>query len=74
MPVVGFEKEIRSLLKKLEARKGRGVKVSGGKRSLRLASHFERELRNLESSVNYNSAPCTMRGKGRSTGVSTPVL
>ncbi|RVX23940.1 Beta-glucosidase 4 [Vitis vinifera] len=26
MPVVGFEKEIRSLLKKLEARKGRGLR------------------------------------------------
>ena len=30
--VEGFEKEINSLLKKLEARKGRGVKVPGGKK------------------------------------------
>lgn len=32
MPFEGFEKEISSLLKKLEARKERRVKVSGGKR------------------------------------------
>lgn len=33
MPVEGFEKEIFSLLRKMETRKGHGVYVSGGKGS-----------------------------------------
>ena len=37
----GFEKEISSLQKKLESRKGHGVKVSGKKGSIPLASRFK---------------------------------
>ena len=48
MPVVGFKKEINSLLRKLELRKGRGVKVSGGKRKPLASSGFEREIQKLE--------------------------
>lgn len=33
MLVAGFEKEINSLLKNLEVKKWRGVKISGGKRN-----------------------------------------
>lgn len=44
MPVVGFEKEINSLLRKMEARKGSKVKISRGKRKTLLASHLEKEI------------------------------
>ena len=44
MPVVEFEKEINCLMKKLEARKGCGVKVSSGRRKHLSASCFEGEL------------------------------
>ena len=71
MPIVGFEKEIRSLLKKLEARKWCGAKGAGSERSHYPVSHFERELHKLESSVNYNSSPCTIKGNERITGAST---
>ena len=63
MLVAGFEKEINSLLKNLEARKGRGVKVLGGRRKHFLTSHFERELLKLEYLINYDSSPCTFRWK-----------
>ena len=43
MPVVEFEKE-NCLMKKLEARKGCGVKVSSGRRKHLSASCFEGEL------------------------------
>ena len=62
------------LLKNLEARKGLGVKVSGERRKHFSTSHFERELRKLECSINYNSSPYTFRGKWRSTKDSTRVL
>ena len=48
MAVAGFKKEINSLLRKLELRKGRGVKVSGGKRKPLASSGFEREIQKLE--------------------------
>lgn len=73
-PVLGFKKEIGSLLKKLETRKEHGVKSLDSKRSHRLISHFERELRKLESSINYNSSSRDIRRKGRNTRVSTSVL
>ena len=44
MLVVEFEKEINCLMKKLEARKGCGVKVSSGRRKHLSASCFEGEL------------------------------
>lgn len=74
MPVAGCEKEISSLLRKLESKKGHGVKVSGGKRILPSSSHFEREIRMLECSVNYKSSPLTSRGRERSTGESPLTL
>ena len=44
LPMVGVEKEINYLLRKLESRKGHGVKVAGGKRNLFLATQLEREI------------------------------
>ena len=44
MAVAGFKKEINSLLKKLESRKGRGVKGFGGKKKFVPSSCFEREI------------------------------
>lgn len=44
MHVVGFEKEINTLLRKMEARKGHKVKVSKGKRKTLLASRLERKI------------------------------
>ena len=45
MPVTSLEKEISLLLKKLDLRKGRGVKGSGGKKNSLPSSCSERELR-----------------------------
>ena len=67
MPIAGFEKEICALIRKMESRKGRGIWMLGGKK--RGSSHFEREIRKLECSVNYNSSPFTARGKGSGAGV-----
>ena len=64
MSVVALEKEISLLLKKLDLRKGRGVKGSGGKKKS-LPSCFEREIRKLESLVNYDCSPFIVKGKGR---------
>lgn len=72
--MVGFEKEITSLLRKMEARKGCGVRISRGKRKMFSASHVEREIRNLECLVNYNSSPLSVREKGRSCGVQSLLL
>ncbi|KAL6335611.1 hypothetical protein AAG906_030745 [Vitis piasezkii] len=44
MAVAGFKKEINSLLKKLESRKGRGIKGFGGKKKFVPSSRFEREI------------------------------
>ncbi|RVX20387.1 AP-2 complex subunit alpha-1 [Vitis vinifera] len=55
--VLGFEKEINSLLRKLEAKKGCGVKASGGRQHSLSSSRLEKEIRRLKCSVNYNSVP-----------------
>lgn len=47
MLVVGFEKEISSILRKLESIKGHGVKILGRKRILPSSSRFEREIGKL---------------------------
>lgn len=52
--VEGFEKEVDSLLRILEAQKGRSVIGSSFRRTSSLNSHFERELRKLDCSANYN--------------------
>lgn len=57
MPLAGFKEEISSLLREMEARKGRGVKFSGGKRKTISSSRVEREIRKLECFVNCNSCP-----------------
>ena len=44
LPILGVEKEINSLLRKLEAKKGRGVKLSGGGRKSMSSSHHEKEI------------------------------
>ncbi|KAL6349077.1 hypothetical protein AAG906_033733 [Vitis piasezkii] len=49
-PVTGFEKESNSLLWMLESRKGRGVKITRGKKNSPLATQLEREIRKLECS------------------------
>lgn len=56
----------------MEARKGRGVKVIGGRRKHLSASHFERELQKLEGSVNYDSFPCASREMGGALGTQHP--
>ena len=44
LPILGFEKEISSLLRKLEAKKGRGVKVLGGGRKSMSSLRLEKEI------------------------------
>lgn len=68
MPVAGFKKEINSLLKKLDLKKGRGVMVLGGRIKPLASSRFEREIRKLECSVNYNNSPSTIKGKRKGAG------
>lgn len=68
MLIVSFEKEISSLLKKLETRKRRGVKRLGEKKIFLSSSRFDREIRKLECSVNYNSSPSTIKQKGKGVG------
>ena len=68
MPITGFKKKIGSLLRRMETRKGCGVKASGGKREPFLSSHSKREILPLECSANYNSSPLIVRGRGRSSG------
>ena len=75
MPVVGFENEILSLLRKMDARRGHGGKVRGGgamgggwKRKPKALSCFNREIQKLECLVNYNRSPMFARGKERSNG------
>ena len=48
----GFEKEVESLLRKPEVRKGRRVVMSSINMRPSSASRFESELRKLECSVN----------------------
>ena len=50
----GNEKEIASLMRKLESRKHRRALIA--KRRLPFIPHLVRELQNLEWSVNYNSS------------------
>ena len=60
MPIASFEKKICALIRKMELRKGRGMRMLGVRRS---SSRFEREIRKLECSVNYNSSLFIARGK-----------
>ena len=60
--------EIIALLKKMESRKGHGVKVLRGSRKS-LSSRLEREIRKLECLVHYNSTHLAVKGKGESSGV-----
>lgn len=52
----------------MDARRGPYDKASRGKRKPKVSSHFDREIRKLESSVNYNRFPLFARGRGRSIG------
>ena len=74
MPIYGFEKEIFSLLRKMEKMRGCGACVSGGTRKLNLTSHFEREILKLECLVNYKSSPLLIRGMERSNGATNLVV
>ena len=67
MPVAGFEKKICALVRKMESRKGRDVRVTRSKK--RSSSRFKREIRKLEYSVNYNSSLFIARGRGSGAGV-----
>ena len=60
---MGSGKEISSVLKSLDSRKGCEVKISAGKRSYLLTSCLERELHKLECIVNI--CPCFTKRKGR---------
>ena len=62
LAMVGFEKEISTLLKKMESRKGCGDKASRGSRKSS-SSCLEREIRKLDCSMNYNGVPLAVRGK-----------
>ena len=47
MPMAGYEREITSLLRKLEASKGRGLKISMGKKKTCSSSCVKREIQKL---------------------------
>ena len=64
MSIERYEKEIFSLLRKIETRKGCGVCVLGKKKKLNSTSRFEREIQKLECSVNYKNSPLLVKGKG----------
>ena len=68
MPMVGFEKEIISLLRKMDTRRGHSVKASGEKRKPNTSSRFDKEIQKLECPANCNKSPKSVRGKGRSFG------
>ena len=56
MPTEGFEREIMFLLKRMKEKKlqkGKKGKLDGRKKRKLEFSKFERELRNLEWTVNY---------------------
>ena len=59
-----FKKEINSLLKILESRRGCGVKIVGEKKKSPLATQLEREIIKLERSVNYGCSQLSARGRG----------
>ena len=64
--VVGFEKEITSLLRKMEARTGVKFSKGSGKFS---STCLEKEIQKLECLVNYNCSPLSIKGKGGSNVV-----
>ena len=72
--VMSFKKEINSLLKILESRRGCGVKIVGEKKKSPLATQSEREIIKLERSVNYGCSQLSARGRGRGSGVYAPSL
>ena len=65
--MVGFEKEITSILRKMESRKGCGLKVSRASRNFS-STYLEREIQKLEWLVKYNCSPHSIRGKGGAMG------
>lgn len=67
-PVVGFENEIISLLRKTDARRGNEGMALGRKMNPKASSRFDREIQKLECSINYNKSPLVARGRGRSIG------
>lgn len=74
LPMMEFEKEINPVLKKLETRRGLGVKIVGGKKKSPLDIRLERKIRKLECLVNYNCSPLLSKGKGRGSWVCAPSL
>lgn len=73
LPVASFEKEISTLLRKMESRKDCRVKVTGGKRKIFSSTHLDCEIRKLECSVNYNLQVLSSlsQGKGEEQWVSS---
>lgn len=73
LPVASFEKETRTLLRKMESRKDCRVKVTGGKRKIFSSTHLDCEIRKLECSVNYNLQVLSSlsQGKGEEQWVSS---
>lgn len=72
LPVMRCEKEINSLLKKPETKRGHGVKITRRKKKSPLATHLEKDMRKLECSVHYNCFPLSYRGRRRGSGVHAP--
>ena len=73
LPVASFEKEISTLLRKMESRKDCRVKVTGGKRKIFSSTHLHCKIRKLECSVNYNLQVLSSlsQGKGQEQWVSS---
>lgn len=63
--VVGFENEIIPHLRKMDTRRGHGIKALGGMGKPNASSCFEREIQKLECTFNYNRSPMLTRGRGR---------
>lgn len=65
MPTVGFENEIISLLRKIDARRGHDGKASRAKKP-NTSSCFNKELQKWEFLVKYNKSPLLARRRGKS--------
>ena len=66
MPMLGFEKDVMSLLRKMEARREYSLSLRAKRKSIRI-SRFVRELQRLEYSVGYKNSSKNERGCGRSS-------
>ena len=68
MPDEGFESEILVLMQRLESRKKGKSSHLGKKKLLASKSRFERELRMLQCSINYDSTTGTGKRSRSASG------